>query len=622
MCGIVGIYNFRKKQQVDRNILKSMTDVITHRGPDGCGYYFDDENGIGFGHRRLSIIDIDGGHQPMITSDGNCAITFNGEIYNYKELKNKKELNKYAYQTSSDTEVLLNVYRQYNLNAMDHLNGIFAFGIWDKNKRGLLISRDHLGVKPLYYFYNHETFIFSSEIKSILKHPAYNLRIDETSIDIFLTFKHNPAPTTLFKDIRILPPGSYITVTANGVNECCFYWDTASTINYSLNLNEWLDLLSVSTQQAVERQMVSDVPISISLSGGIDSNLLLSIICSKLPSKISSFTIGFTENEKVDEVKLALESEKFFNTKVYTQILNHNDFQEWFDKYIWHLEEPLGNESAMAYYFVAKLAHDHNIKVLLSGQGADELFGGYPRYIGEKFHHLFPSMFKNIFQPISTKIKNEQLRRSLFCLPEKDEVKRFFYVYSIFLPREKQKYYNNSFLREINLESGINYINKYFNRFTNHTSLDKMLHIDTRFSLADNLLLAGDKMSMAASVEARVPFLDIDYVKLVESIPARFKVNKLSIKYIHKANAKRFLPEKIIQRKKIGFTNPMSKWLVTHFNEEFNKIIEDKNSIVDIFFNKNAVKSMFEDHKNGLSDHKRHLFLIYSLSSWFKTFIN
>ena len=239
--------------------------------------------------------------------------------------------------------------------------------------------------------------------------------------------------------------------------------------------------------------------------------------------------------------------------------------------------------------FVAKLANEHNIKVLLSGQGADELYAGYPRYIGEKYHFLFPSFLKTIFQPLSEKIKNEQLRRALYSLSEKDEIKRFFYVYSVFLPEEKRKLYNKSFLSEIELDSGIKYIDHYFSRFTNHTSLDKMLHIDTRFSLADNLLLAGDKMSMAASVEARVPFLDIDYVKLVESIPAKFKVNKFDIKHIHKINARNFLPKKIIQRKKIGFVNPMGKWLVSHFNEDFNEIIADKNSMVNMFFNRNVV---------------------------------
>ena len=287
----------------------------------------------------------------MATSDGNYTITFNGEIYNYKDLRKKEELNKYDFKTSSDTEVLLNIYRCHYLSTMNHLNGIFAFGIWDKAKKEMLITRDHLGVKPLYYYFNGETFVFASEIKSILQHPAYKLRLDEKAIDIFLTFKHNPAPTTLFKNIKMLPPGSFIRVTTNGVKDYSYYWDSASNIDYSLNLEEWLEIISPATQQAIERQMVSDVPISISLSGGIDSNMLLSITSKKLQSKISSFTIGFSENDKNDEIKLALESENFFNTKVYTSILNHKDYQDWFSKYIWHLEEPLGNESAMAYYF-------------------------------------------------------------------------------------------------------------------------------------------------------------------------------------------------------------------------------------------------------------------------------
>lgn len=621
MCGITGIFNFKRKNPVDRIILEKMTDQISHRGPDGSGYYYDDEHGIGFGHRRLSIIDVEGGHQPMLTSDGNFVITFNGEIYNYRELKEKKELRSYKYYTSSDTEVLLNAYKCFQVDAMNQLNGIFAFGIWDKLQKQLIVARDHLGVKPVYYFHNQETFVFASEIKSILMHPAYNLKVDEEAVDIFLTFKHNPAPTTLFKDIKILPPASYITISSEGVSNHSSYWNSASQIDYSRSLNDWLELLSNATKQAIERQMVSDVPISISLSGGIDSNLILAVASSALRSKISSFTIGFTENERNDEVSLARESEKFFNTDVRTRILNHFDFQDWFSKYIWHLEEPLGNESAMAYYFVAKLAHDNNIKVLLSGQGADELFGGYPRYIGEKYHFVFPSFLKNSLQSLSTTIRHEQIRRSLYSLPEKDEVKRFFYVYSVFLPDEKNKIYQNSFLKKIDLDAGISYISHYFDRFTNHTSLDKMLHIDARFSLADNLLLAGDKMSMAASVEARVPFLDVDYVKLVESIPSKFKIRNFNIKYIHKKNAEKFLPRQIIERKKIGFANPMSKWLSSYFTNEFNQIINDSNSIVNEFFDRNALKNMFEDHIRGKADYKRHLFLIYSLNKWFQTFL-
>jgi asparagine synthase (glutamine-hydrolysing) len=257
---------------------------------------------------------------------------------------------------------------------------------------------------------------------------------------------------------------------------------------------------------------------------------------------------------------------------------------------------------------------------MLSGQGADELFGGYPRYLGEKYQFLFPSFFKYFRKIFSGRIRNEQLRRSFYSLPEKDELKRFFYIYSVFLPEEKLKLYNNQFKREIEIEGAKKYIKPFFSRFTNHKALDKMFYIDSRFSLSDNLLLAGDKMSMAASVEVRVPFLDIDLVKLVESIPACLKIKGLNLKYIHKMNSRNFLPAEIINRKKIGFANPMEKWFTRNFDNYFNAMLNDKNSIANMYFNKNFINEMFESHKKGKLDYKRHLFLIYSLNSWFDAF--
>lgn len=620
MCGIVGVLNFKEKKPVDKSLLNKMTNIISHRGPDGEGFYFDNQNGLGFGHRRLSIIDIEGGFQPMVSEDENYIITFNGEIYNYRELRNELANLGVSFKTNSDTEVLLKLYIQYGIDCLNKLNGIFAFGVWDKVKKELIIARDHLGIKPVYYFDNGSTFIFSSEIKAILQHPAYQKEIDKEAIDLYLTFRHSPSPKTLFRNIFLLPQGTFLKASSSGVSKYQYYWDSVSEINYSRKLDEWVELLSPATEKAVVSQMVSDVPISISLSGGVDSNTILSIVSSKSENKVASFTIGFTENEKYDEVGFAKKAEDFFKTKVVSKILSAEDYQEWFSSYIWHLEEPLGNESALAYYHVAKLAHDNGIKVLLNGQGADELFAGYPRHIGERYQYLFPSFSKFFLKPFLPNLQNEQLRRSLYALTEKDELKRFFLVYSIFLPREKEKLYKKEFLDNSDIYNGLEYLKPYFKRFTNHSSLDKMLYIDTRFSLPDNLLLAEDKMAMAASVEARVPFLDVDYVKLVESIPAKFKINKGTIKFIHKKNLKNFIPDEIINRKKIGFGNPMEKWLVNQLEDTFNEMVNDKDSIINQLFNKEYVQKLFADHKSKRMDFKRQLFLLFSLHSWYNRF--
>ncbi len=290
-------------------------------------------------------------------------------------------------------------------------------------------------------------------------HPEYQKKIDKEAIDLYLTFRHSPSPKTLFKDLCLLPQGTFIKVTDSNVSDYKYYWDSVSDINYSLSVNDWIDLLTPATEKAIEMQMVSDVPISVSLSGGVDSNTILSVVSKNSRNNVLSFTIGFTENEKYDEVSLAKRAEDFYKTEVVSKILSAEDYQDWFSTYIWHLEEPLGNESALAYYHVAKLAHDNGIKVLLNGQGPDELFAGYPRHMGERYQYLFPSFSKFLFKPFLPYLHNEQLRRSLYSLTEKDEALRFLLVYSIFLPQEKKKLYNEDFTSGTDFYNGLEYLN-------------------------------------------------------------------------------------------------------------------------------------------------------------------
>jgi len=622
MCGICGIYNYRHHRPVDRLLIKKMNEILAHRGPDGEGMHIDPENNLGLGHRRLAIIDIDKGQQPMGGSDGSTWITFNGEIYNYRDLREDLIKKGYRFITNSDTEVLLIAYRAYGIDFLRLLNGIFAFALWDRTKRTLFLVRDHLGVKPVYFLDTGRAFLFASELKAILLYPEYSKQIDLESVDLHLTFRHTPSPRTLFKNIAKLSPASYLQVTPDGVSKINTYWDETQKIDSSRSASEWLPVLNAALERSVVRQMISDVPISLSLSGGIDSNLLLAIMSEYSKHPVQCFNIGFEGNKKYDETNLAIESARYFSATCFHKIMNSHDYEDMFNRYMWHLEEPLGNEPALAYYFVARLAHELKIKVLLTGQGADELYGGYHRYLGERYRSWMSVLPGAIAKFMSRRVKNERVQRALYCLNEKSEQKRFFYTYSVFFPEEKRGLYKDAVLKNIDADNGMRYISSFLPRFTNHNSLDKMLYIDTRFSLPDNLLLAEDKMAMTAGVEARVPFLDLEYVRLAESVPSDLKIQAWQFKSIHKRAAARWLPNDFINRKKIGFTNPMSVWLTSHLEEYFKSLINDTRSFTNLFLNHSYVENMFVDHKSGRRDYKRKLFLLFSVEQWFKTFFH
>jgi asparagine synthase (glutamine-hydrolysing) len=599
-----------------------MNEILVHRGPDGEGSYFNADNYLGLGHRRLAIIDIDKGQQPMCGSDGATWITFNGEIYNYRDLREELIKKGYRFTTNSDTEVLLTAYRAYGIDFLRLLNGIFAFALWDCTRKTLYLVRDHLGVKPVYFLDTGTTFLFASELKALLLYPEYSKQIDLESVDLHLTFRHTPSPKTLFKSIAKLPSASYLHIDHDGVSKIFTYWDETQKIEASRSVHEWLPLLNTALEQSVVRQMISDVPISLSLSGGIDSNLLLAIMSEYSKQPVQCFNIGFEGNEKYDETNLAIESARHFSAACSHKIMNFHDYEDMFNRYMWHLEEPLGNEPALAYYFVARLARDLKIKVLLTGQGADELYGGYHRYLGERYRSWMSVLPGAIAKFMSRHVKNERVQRALYCLNEKSEQKRFFYTYSVFFPEEKRGLYKDAVLKNIGADNGMRYISSFLPRFSNHNSLDKMLYIDTRFSLPDNLLLAEDKMAMAAGVEARVPYLDLEYVRLAESVPSDLKIQAWQFKSIHKRAAAHWLPNDFIDRKKIGFTNPMSAWLTSHLEKYFKSLINDTQSFTNLFLNRSYVENMFNNHKTGHRDYKRKLFLILSIEQWFKTFFN
>jgi asparagine synthase (glutamine-hydrolysing) len=622
MCGITGKYNFKYSEPIDRSVAEEMIKVITHRGPDDEGSYFNSNGNLFLGHRRLSIIDLSTGHQPLSNEDGTIWIVFNGEIYNFPELK--KELISYGhkFRTHSDTEVIVHAYEQWGKESFSKLNGMYAFALWDNKEQELIITRDPFGIKPVYYFVNNNSIIFGSEIKSILTNSEVPREVDTTALYNYFTFTYVPSPYTVFKDIFKLKPGHFISVKNKSVSIKRFYYNTTQIINYK-NEKEIIRQLQEHIYNAVKRQMISDVPIGAMLSGGVDSSTVATIMSQISDSPIKTFTVGFEHDFELNELKDA----KFIADKIgsehYELVVSSKDYNKLLPFSVWHMEEPVATGSILAYYMICKLAAS-KVKVVLTGQGADEPFAGYPRHLGEyygKYYRAIPMPLRNfIISPLINSLKrNEQLKRAVFSLEEPITEKRFLRIYQT-LQKEltKELYTQNGFDWEsLTLDA----IQEWQNDAAGFDDLNKLLYSDSRLSLPDNLLLYGDKMAMAVSLEARVPFLDLELMRFVESIPSKFKINGLTQKYLLKKAVSKWIPEEVIKKKKIGFATPIDNWFQSELKGEVEEKLLSEGSAIRKYLNAEVIKKMIEDHAAKREDYKRPLLSFLKFEIWHEMFI-
>jgi asparagine synthase (glutamine-hydrolysing) len=623
MCGIAGTFAFNSHQRVQKDLLEQMTASIQHRGPDGVGYYSSPDRLVGFGHRRLSIIDLDTGDQPMCNEDGTVWITFNGEIYNYRELREQLKARGHEFKTASDTEVIVHAYEEWKEECAAKFNGIFAFAIWDEKQQRLYLARDHFGVKPLYYHESAGVFHFASEMKAILCDRKVSRTIDLDALHFVIAFRHTPSPWTLFRSIRKLPPACYMVVDHSGVRTQQ-YWTVPQAINHERSEVEWIEALAAAYPDAVKRQMVADTPIGLSLSGGVDSNTLLALM-SKEQAHVHTFSVGFHgAEERDDELDAAQEASKEFDADFSGRRVSDADYLAFMERYMWHLEEPIGNESAAAYYFVAKLAQG-KVKVLLSGQGADEPFAGYGRHLAAQYvpylQWLPPPFAKPLGAVVAPLFRGQEPPgRLIEALAQEDEIGKFVSMYTITTPTLRQQLFNTDFAVKSSPYILTDYVRTQLARAPLGTMLEKMTYIDARTSLTDNLLVCGDKMAMAASVEMRVPFLDLEVMRIAEAIPGRFKVADLENKVIHKKVCERWLPHGVVHRRKIGFNEAMGKWMKENLDRTLTELIAPSDSITKNFLNGECVRRLQHEHKAGIHDHQRILFLLLSIETWRKVF--
>jgi asparagine synthase (glutamine-hydrolysing) len=598
-----------------------MLTAIQHRGPDDNGVY--SEENLAIGIRRLSIIDLEGGHQPMSSEDGNIRLVFNGEIYNFPELRSILLAKGHVFRTRSDTETIIHAYEEWGLESFARLNGMFGFALWDRLKQELILARDPFGIKPLYYAECQHGLIFGSEIKAILCDSEIRREVDPAALNQFLTFSFVPSPRTLFKGINKIPPGYALRITPDGTKLYRFYQREIVVKNKSRM--EWLEELRDKIEAAVKRQMVADVPVGVMLSGGMDSATVATLMQKISGQPIHSFTVGFTGDFRQNELLEARRSAALIGTIHHEAVISPDEFVEFLPKSIWYLEEPIANPSSLPFYSICKLARDY-VKVVLTGQGADEPFAGYGRHLGEYYGHWYRrlpvAVRKHLAAPFVDALpRNEQLKRAVHSLDIQDPLSRLTKVYSIFDDDLKQCLYLSDLqdAAQSNLEL---VVEEWWRDVQHLEGLNQMLYVDARFSLADNLLMYGDKMSMAVSLEARVPFLDLELMSFVESIPAHLKIHGRTQKYLLKKAVARWLPSEIVQRRKIGFATPVDQWFGTELHNFISNRLLDSNSACSRYFNLSTIKTLIEDHGSKRHDYKRHLFSLLTFELWHEQFIH
>ena len=614
MCGIAGTVNC--------TLTQNDIDLLYHRGPDfqALVEISDDPVRIFLGHTRLSILDLtESGNQPMFSECGKYGIVFNGEIYNHLELRTK--LSGINFKGHSDTETILYYLRKFGIDAVKDFNGIFSFALLDRNKQKVYLVRDFFGVKPLYYFIKNNTLIFASEIKIIKNNPVYQKEIDIDALNTFLTFRYNPSPQTLFKNINKLQASTYLEFDFSGKTRFCNYWPSHQKINGNISEKDAIAEYKHLLKKAVERQLLSDVPVGLLLSGGLDSALLGYLMAENYSNPIKTFTVGFEGKGDFNELYDARDTAKYIQSDHYDIIMSKEEYMNYFYDSFYHTEEPIAEPTIPALFYVSKLASKY-VKVVLSGQGADEPMAGYKRYKGEKFLSSYSKILPYMPLKLVSKVfpDNNTILRGIYSSQFKNELDRFIGIYTLFTPDLKKHLYKDELLA-VTSQSQCHLFSEVYGRTDPAAdSLSKMLYLDTRTMLPDNLLLFNDKITMAASIENRVPYLDIELIKFIESLPIELKLKGNTGKYIHRKAAEQWLPSSIIHRKKRGFETPVGEWFKEALSESLVDLIDNANSLSNRYFKVNFIKKMIQEHRQKKRDFKRQLFIILSLEVWHKNF--
>jgi asparagine synthase (glutamine-hydrolysing) len=629
MCGICGKLEFDPEARVAPHLVKRMADAIVHRGPDDEGFYVKGQIGLGF--RRLSIIDLGGGHQPLANENDSVWIIFNGEIYNYQELRAELVSKGHIFRTKSDTEVIVHLYEEYGRDCVQKLRGMFAFAIWDSVRKSLFLARDRVGIKPLYYCLGKNFLSFGSEMKAILVDPAVRREINPAMIDRFLTYYYSPGSETMFRNVFKLDPGHWLAVQDGKIQIQC-YWDLEFQAGDNHESPETLEQqLGDLLDQSVQLHMISDVPVGFLLSGGVDSTAMLSLASKKTDKPISSYTVGFSSPGPglVDERPFARMAAGKFGSRHHEISISAQEFASFLPEYVRYMEEPVCEPAAVALYYVSKLARQH-VKVLISGEGGDEAFAGYHNYM---YMFWFEKM-KNALGPLRNPIGRglEMVGR----VSDSRVLKKYAPLISSHLDetylgrtstpfqyfnRIPSHIYSAEMERSVNKTQSVNVARNLISRQAGHGVLDKMMYVDTKIWLPDDLLIKADRMTMANSIELRVPFLDHKVLEFAARLPRNQKVRGWKMKYLLKKAMGKHVPSEILNRRKVGFPVPYVKWLKDDLKDLFADILLDSKSISRGYFRKAAVQELFERNSRS-NPYSAEIFSLVVLELWHRTFMD
>jgi asparagine synthase (glutamine-hydrolysing) len=620
MCGICGQFNFENSAPVARRDLETMTRTIVHRGPDDEGYYISGPLGLGF--RRLSIIDLGGGHQPMSDREESVWVVFNGEIYNFQEVKSELEGYGHVFRTNSDTEVIVHGYKQWGDEVLNRLNGMFGLAIWDARQRRLVLARDPFGIKPVYYRIAGGRLYFGSEMRPIRAMVPDRAEIDPTAVNLFLRYRYTPSPYTIIKDIRKLAPGTKLTVENGRCDVSRWYRFKPAPFAPPKSPGEAREELLALYKRAIKRQLISDVPVGLLLSGGVDSGLLLALM-NLTGQAWPTYTVGYGSTYTDDELTDAEETARVLGSKHTSVTLSRPVFEEALPKIVASLEEPVATSSIVPMYFVCQRARE-DVKVALVGQGPDELFGGYRRHLGVRYDSLWSGLPGWMRGAISSGIdalpRNETLKRGIHSLAIPDRMRRYQHVLSLLPGAQVDGLFHCGVLDDKAGDTILDCWASMTELMPANDELGGLQFLEVRSTLPDELLLYADKLSMAHALELRVPYVDKEIVEYVERLPANLKVRNGSGKWLHKQACRSFLPESIIKRRKRGFAcNVVDDWFRGALDSKMVEMLQENGSRINQFLEARAVRRLFDEHSSGRHDHHKVLFSLIVLEQWMRT---
>ncbi len=618
MCGICGIFEYKSKVDVSRELVHKMNQTMIHRGPDDGGVFVGP--GIGLGHRRLSIIDLAGGHQPMSNEDGTIWVLLNGEIYNYPELSSELLARGHRFSTKSDTEAIVHLYEDYGGKCFAKLRGMFSIALWDSRERKLILARDRVGKKPLFYAADDNRILFGSELKALLAIDGLPRAMDEEALSDYFSFGYVPAPKTIYRSVRKVLPGNYLVASEGGIKEVC-YWDLSFGKVENRSEEEWAEMLRHQICDATRVRLMSDVPLGAFLSGGVDSSSIVAMMTHLMKRPVTTCSIGF-EVEEYNEAGYARQIAEQFKSDHHEEIVRPSAL-EVLDKLVWHYDEPFADSSAIPTYYVSKVARK-SVTVALGGDGGDESFAGYRRYMHDHYenrlrHHVPASLRSHIFGPLGAWYPALAWAPRIFRAKatfqslSRTPLEGYFNSISYFRPSEKQRLFTPEFRRRISGYDSIGVLRQYYDRADTEDLLSRIQYVDIKTYLTDDILTKVDRASMAVSLEVRAPLLDHKLLELAARIPSTLKLLGRTGKYIFKKAMAAELPDGILNRKKMGFAIPLDRWFRNELRDVTEQVLFDtEDGILDPGF----LKTIWNQHQRGNYDRSQHLWAVLMFRKW------